>query len=366
MADKVLIFRIGSLGDTIVALPAFHLIARAYPNAERRVLTNLSPEGAVKEAPLPSVLGKTGLVHGYVSYPAGLGNKGSFGNLLGELKKWKPDTLVYLMPHRKTVQILRDRVFFELCSIRKMIGLNFSRAAYENRWLPEKGIFEPEAKRLLRNLSGIGEIDADDPANWDLKLTEEENSTAEKTLERMHGGGLFLACSIGTKQDVNDWGEDRWAELMQHLSDRYPELALVFIGASDEYQKSERVSRRWKGAKLNLCGKITPRVGAAIMRKAVLFVGHDSGPMHLAAAVGTRCVAVFSGKNKPGIWFPSGKTHKILYHETECSGCGLEACGTRGKKCIRSITAEEVLRSIIASYEAGPLPGDDNRAAAVS
>jgi heptosyltransferase-3 len=346
MPNKVLIFRIGSLGDTIVALPAFHLIARAYPNAERRVLTNLPLGIGTKEAPIPSVLEGTDLVHSYISYPAGLRRKRASINLMKELRAWKPDVMVYLMPHRKVFQMMRDRIFFELCSIKKIIGQSFSKEANENQWLPKKDIFEPEALRLLRNLSEIGEIDVANPLSWDLRLTNEEMSIAEETLGSMQGRENFLVCSIGTKQEVNDWGEDRWAELIQHLSDSYPKLGLVFIGALDEYQKSERLSAFWKGAKLNLCGKISPRISAAVLSKSVLFVGHDSGPMHLAASVGTQCVAIFSARNKPGIWFPSGKAHKILYHETECYGCGLRVCKDHNKKCIRSITVDEVLEAI--------------------
>ncbi|MFM8990095.1 MAG: hypothetical protein ACKOUS_10790, partial [Alphaproteobacteria bacterium] len=59
---RVLVFRLGSLGDTVVALPSFHRVARAFPRAERRVLTNV-PRSA-RETDLDAVLGGTDLVHG--------------------------------------------------------------------------------------------------------------------------------------------------------------------------------------------------------------------------------------------------------------------------------------------------------------
>src|ERR1700759_4726225 len=62
-AGRVLIYRIGSLGDTIVALPCFHLIQRKYPNAERVLLTN-SPIHA-KAPAADAILANTGLIHGY-------------------------------------------------------------------------------------------------------------------------------------------------------------------------------------------------------------------------------------------------------------------------------------------------------------
>ena len=50
-----------------------------------------------------------------------------------------------------------------------------------------------------------------------------------------------------------------------------------------------------------------------MLHRAVLFLGHDSGPMHLAAAVGTPCVVVFSASNRPGAWYPCGDHHKVFY-----------------------------------------------------
>ena len=73
MSDrKVLIYRLGSLGDTVVALPSLHIVACAFPDAERRVLTNFPMSG--KEAPFEAVIGGTGLVHGYFRYPVGFRN----------------------------------------------------------------------------------------------------------------------------------------------------------------------------------------------------------------------------------------------------------------------------------------------------
>lgn len=104
----------------------------------------------------------------------------------------------------------------------------------------------------------------------------------------------------------------------------------------------------WKGQTANLCGALSPRESAALLEKAEVFVGHDSGPMHLASAVGTPCVAIFSARNLPGQWFPVRSGHKIIYHKTDCFGCGLEQCIAEGKKCIFSISVDEVHSATVA------------------
>ena len=71
------------------------------------------------------------------------------------------------------------------------------------------------------------------------------------------------------------------------------------------------------------------------------------GPMHLSAAVGTPCVAIYSARNFLRQWTPRGDFNKILYHKTDCAGCGLELCIEQKKKCILSITVDEVQNSAL-------------------
>jgi ADP-heptose:LPS heptosyltransferase len=75
-------------------------------------------------------------------------------------------------------------------------------------------------------------------------------------------------------------------------------------------------------------------VSAAILEQCRFFVGHDSGPMHLASCVGIPCVAIFAARSKPRQWFPRGNKNRILYHHTDCAGCGLDVCIDQKKKCI--------------------------------
>ncbi|MGA2046628.1 MAG: glycosyltransferase family 9 protein, partial [Terracidiphilus sp.] len=91
---RVLIHRLGSLGDTVVALPCLHLIARVFPNAERRLLTNFPVHA--KAPASAAVLEGSGLVHGYMRYTAGTRNPAELLRLAGEIRRFRPDVVVYL------------------------------------------------------------------------------------------------------------------------------------------------------------------------------------------------------------------------------------------------------------------------------
>jgi len=342
--NRVLIYRLGSLGDTIVALPSFHLIARAFPQAERILLTNLSVNS--KASPISEILKNSGLVQGYVSYPLKLRNLKELLKLSLRIRKWAPEVLVYLAEPRGTARVIRDALFFKLSGVKCLVGVPYSKEQQENYWISEAQGFEPEAARLARCLSPIGKIDLDDRQSWDLVLTPEEEQRAHAVLASWPGRDRFIAGSVGTKVDLKNWGEKNWAELLARFSARRQEYGLLLIGAAAEAALSERLSRHWSGPKLNLCGQLSPRLSAAVLRQAVMFVGHDSGPIHLAACAGVPAVGIFSARNKPGVWFPYGTKHRIIYHKTECSGCKLEVCEEHEHKCIRTITVDEVFEAM--------------------
>jgi len=349
---KVLIYRLGSLGDTIVALPSLHLIARAFPDAERRVLTNFPVNG--KAAPLESVIGESELVHRYYRYPIGSRNVCGLWSLRQEIRRWAPDVLIYLAEARGRIKAYRDALFFQSCGIRNFIGVPYSGDRQELRKLDGEARFESEAHRLARCISELGYIDLEDPGSWDLCLSEAEESAGDGLL-RIRIPEYITVC-IGTKLEVNDWGKNNWTSLLGKVSSFYPELGLVLVGASNEWARSELVAATWNGPKLNICGLASPRVSAAVLKRSFLFVGHDSGPMHLAAATGVQCVAIFSGRNRPGEWFPAGKGHYVIYHQTDCSGCRLDQCSKPAKKCMETISVQEVFDAVCQKIEQRRVP----------
>jgi ADP-heptose:LPS heptosyltransferase len=343
MPQRILIFRTGSLGDTVVALPAFHLIARAFPDSHRTILANLPVGIGKKEAPIASVLAASGLVDEFISYDVHTRSIRDLLALASRIRALKFDAVVYLMPQRNLRSLVRDRLFFGLGGISRVIGLNYGSNYHAHLKLPGEDRFESEASRLLRNLSAIGAADIDDPAMWDLGLNSEEREQVRAMIRGWRGSGRFIAASVGTKVDTNHWGIDRWQHWAAAQSTPDPEIGLVLIGAPDEIQESASIAQCWNGPVLNLCGKLTPRQSAALLEMARIYVGHDSGPMHLAAAVGVPCVAIFSARWQPGIWFPRGNEHRVLYRKTPCCGCKRTTCEEFDKMCIRAITVDDVV-----------------------
>jgi heptosyltransferase III len=346
---RVLIYRLGSLGDTLVALPALHLAARAFPNAERRMLTNFPVN--VKAPPAAAILENSGLIHSYYRYAVGTRSPRELLTLWWQIARWRPQVLVYIGGARGVESARRDEKFFRLCGISRLIGVPVTEDMQQNRWQESEKALEPEGERLARNLAELGDARLDDPESWDLRLTLEEKARAAEAL-RPANGLPIIAVSVGTKVQSKDWGRDNWRALLANVAALYPGHALTLSGSPPESEASEFAADGWReaggGPVINLCGKLTPRESAAAFAHARLFIGHDSGPMHLAAAVQTPCVAIFAARNKPRVWFPYGRQHRVVYHQTDCWGCGLETCTVERKKCITSITVKEVLAEVRA------------------
>lgn len=339
---RVLIYRLGSLGDTVVALPCFHLIARTFPQAERFLLTNFPVN--TKAPPSAAVLGDSGLVHGYMRYTVGTRRLDELLRLAWQIRRFRPDLLVYLMPMRPGKNVRRDQIFFRMAGVRRIVGLP-GEGDTERRFDEGTGLYESEALRLGRMMSELGDVNASDPENWSLHLADSEREAARAALGTPVGRPLIV-CGPATKMQSKDWGEDNWRALLTRLHGQYPEHALVLVGSREDAAVSEYAAREWTGAKINLCGRLTPRVTAAVLEHADVFIGPDSGPMHLAASVGVSCVIAFSAHGLPGVWYPAGEQHQIVYHQTECFGCGLETCIVEQKRCLRSVTVDEMEQAV--------------------
>ena len=343
--ERILIFRPGSLGDALVSIPMFHLLARRFPAADRRVLC-YRPMSPVY-ASLKSVLDGTNLVNGYfeVDFHRVRHQLRAQLELRRQLRSWRPDLLVYMTMPRSLPRTLAEVAFFRSCGIRRIAGAVYTKSLREYRWIPERNTFEHEAERIARCLGELGDPKLGDPRSWDLRLAPIERARAAAAVRDSIGDRDFIAFATGTAMDVKDWGENNWRKLTERLAGVAGSYGLALVGAEADRARSETLARLWPGPSLNLAGKFSPRENAALMELATMFVGHDSGPMHLAANVGLPCVAIFSAHNKPGPWFPFGHGHRVIYHQVECYDCGLEKCELYAKKCIASINVDEVLEA---------------------
>lgn len=340
---RVLVYRLGSLGDTLVALPSLHLIASAFPNAKRILLTN---KPAHSKAPAAfEMIGGIGLIRDYIEYPLGTRNLWQLLKVWWKVFRFRPEWVIYLADYRGESALRRDERFFRSCGSSKIIGHD-SDAVTNALYFPDEGLWERRSHRLLRRLEYLGKPSCQDLSYWDLRLTKAEIERATEVIAPF-SSRPFLACGPGTKMQAKDWGQENWRDLIGRLSVHYPECGLALVGAKEDAEVSRYVASAWKGPVVNLCGSLTPRETGAVLSQARCFLGPDSGPMHLAASFGVPCVIAFASRTLPGDWFPFGNRHRVIFHELECSNCGLTTCIEKKKQCLTTIKVEEMLQATL-------------------
>ena len=356
-AQRILVYRIGQLGDTIIALPAMWAIRKHFPAAYLALLSDRHPGTGYVLA--PSVLPKEGLFDEYISYEARIGGSDPRKLLmvLPRLRQGRFDTLVYLAPRLRTRwQVWRDLTFFRLAGITRFIG----QRGFEP--LPRRASGSPlphqehEADHLLKRLACSG-ILVTPPGHgcMDLGLTEAEVAKAQEWL-RTHVGaepqGPLIGLGPGSKMPSKVWPEDRYVVLGHYLIDELGAFPIVFGGPEDR-ELGNRLIAEWNlGA--NAAGELNVRQGAATLSFCRLYVGNDTGTMHLAAAVGTQCIAVFAAQDWPGRWYPYGTQHIILRRSVPCEGCRLTECIEHDMACLKQIHVTEV----VAACRTGLIEGD--------
>ena len=311
MTKTIVIYRLGSLGDTIVALPCFTAVTRMFPDAHKVLLTNKPV--STKAAPIEAILGAgTGFFDVSLAYPVGTRSPAALFAVWKQLRAIKSDTLVYLTPPRGKAAHIRDWLFFKSAGFKTIIGLPMADDLANCR-VDAAGIEEREAERMARCLAPYHKIDLADPHYWDLRLSAAEQAAGRAITVPLQTTP-FIAINMGGKAAEKDWGVDNWTALMTGLRADFGHYGLLFVGAAEDGPRADALAAHWPGPVVNACGKLSPRESGAAMKGAAAFAGHDSGPLHLAAAMNVPCVALYGDYNRPSKWHPFGSHHRIIHN----------------------------------------------------
>jgi ADP-heptose:LPS heptosyltransferase len=175
-------------------------------------------------------------------------------------------------------------------------------------------------------------------------------------------GYCVLNPNAGSLSLERRWPPPSFAELATRLS-RHDGLAVVLIGSGGETSYTEQVRALAQAAPnapiVNLAGLLSPTELAALLARALGVVSNDSGPMHLAAALGAPTLGLF-GPETPVMYAPLGREVRALYRPTPCSPCinvhdnKVASCIYGRPECLVNIGVDEVhavLRELIAGGE---------------
>ena len=181
----------------------------------------------------------------------------------------------------------------------------------------------------------------------------EDDSEAEALLATL-GEGLVFLFHYGTTWQTKFWSSEGWVALGKELLARHTDSTILFSWGNDAERQAVTEISRAIGSGARVMDRYPLRKLVAILKKMDLVVGGDTGPVHLAAAVGTPTVSFYrsSDGSRSG---PRGKQHAVIQSPLSCSRCFLTKC-KRDRECMESITAKAVIEAA-AGLLGIPAPG---------
>jgi ADP-heptose:LPS heptosyltransferase len=161
----------------------------------------------------------------------------------------------------------------------------------------------------------------------------QKNQLSNKKLVVIHPGGRhWFKC----------WPKEKWVSLINKLQER-DDLKIIVVGGMQDQETVNYICRQTSPPAYSLAGPNTLLLLAALLKKSFLFIGNDSSPMHIAAAMGNKVIALFGPTEL--IWKPWGAGHQVISKHVSCSPCSQTECAREKENCMELISVDEVLRA---------------------
>ncbi|MCK4852363.1 MAG: lipopolysaccharide heptosyltransferase II [Candidatus Omnitrophica bacterium] len=261
--------------------------------------------------------------------------------LLGSsLRKRHFDAAVVLNPHRAL------HVACFLAGIPERIGYDRKWGFLLNRTIrDERDKGEKHEIEYTMDLLNVMGIDTAAPAP-ELPVDRETEDFISGFLSRngIRPDRPLLIIHPGSSNPAKMWPADRYAELITRLRSSL-DCQVAVVGDKKEREPAERVVRESKADVYDLSGEFDLKGLAAFLKTSALLITNDTGPMHMAAALGVPVIAIF-GRNIPGAgpvrWRPWGEGHVVFHEDPGCAPCYDTAC-PYDHKCLRAVTVDAVL-----------------------
>jgi ADP-heptose:LPS heptosyltransferase len=183
-----------------------------------------------------------------------------------------------------------------------------------------------------------------------VTLPESARAEAATLLDPIKGT-VAIGIHVGAGREIKQWPIDRFRDVATVLQQRG--AALVFTGSAEDRAMVDGVTAHLPAhAVLDLVGRADVGVLAAVIARLDLLLTVDTGPMHLASAVGTPVVAIF-GPSDPARYAPTGPRDRVVRVDLPCSPCNRirqppARCVGHTPDCLRGVTATDVLQAVDA------------------
>ena len=158
----------------------------------------------------------------------------------------------------------------------------------------------------------------------------------------------FVAVAPGAASDLKRWPLERFSRIIRRLQKEF-DAGVILVGGDADRELVAPLRENIPGI-VDLTGNTSLTELAAVIKRSMLLLTNDSGPMHIAAAVGTPVVAIF-GPSDHRRYGPLGQFHKVVRLDLPCSPCGQAQCPLGTHACMQDLDVEKVWASVASVIE---------------
>ncbi len=340
---EILVIKMSALGDVIQTLPVIPVLKQGFPGSRIHWL--------VEEAAEPVVRCHPGVDRVLVSrrsawprqfrraetWPAAISQ---IRALVAELRK----------PYDLAIDfqgLLKSGIWMGLTKAQRKVGFRWARERLNRLFLNETvGGINGElhaVERYLQLTAWLGCPQVREP-EFGLRTPQESKSRMRSFLasQGWDPDSPWAVLVPSARWPSKRWSQEGFARLGDRLAGSLG-LQVALVGVGQDRPLVEGIRGKMLKRSINLAGSTDIPALMAILEMAKVVVSTDSGPMHMAAALGTPVVALF-GPTAPWRTGPYGSNHRVVRREMSCSPCFRKRCAT--KSCMESIDPEEVLQQV--------------------
>lgn len=330
---KILIVKLSSIGDVVHTLPALYVLRNAYPSAKIDWLVEEEPSNILIGHPLLNEV----LI---VKKRGWLKNFRATYSIAKKLRALNYDIVLDFQG------LFKSGLWVFLSKGKRRIGFDKSRELshlFLNERLPA---YNPDKHAVDRYLDIAEYLKANrSKVEFPIAISENEKKKVYGLLKAngIWEGTPFVVVNRMARWETKQWGVKKFAALCSEVINRFS-CRVALVGASSGKENKEIVALTDNRA-VDLSGKTTLKELAYLISLSQMMITVDSGPMHIAAAMGVPVIAIF-GPTAPWRTGPYGALHTVIRKELPCSPCFSRVCKGKDTLCMKEILAEDVIKAV--------------------
>ena len=332
---RILIVRTDRIGDVLLSTPVVRAVKEFYPNSFVAVMVSPYAKEIIEGNPWADEV---------IIYDKDKKHRSVFASIrfARQLRRRKFDLAIILHPTNRVNLVTYFAHIPERVGYNKKMGFLLTKRIEDKKHLGEKH----EMEYSLDVIRAIGIEPKEKELFMPIKLESENWLEDMLAKNRILNQDRLIAIHPAASCPSKIWPQESFAQVADKLIEAGYKI-IVVAGPKDK-KIANKVVEKISYPVLNLAGDTSVSHLASILKRCKLFISNDSGPVHIATAVGTPVISIF-GRNQRGLsplrWGPLGIKDKFLHKNVGCIECLAHNC-KKEFVCLKAISVEDVLKTV--------------------